>query len=152
MTLEEYKNKRETLLQAMQTMIDQGDMQDLEAKKQEIEDLDAAFEQAKNAQADLNALKGAAPVPEPLQQNAVLKATGAEKLDAASPEYRNAFFKHLLGRDEEMTRLENAAFTQTTENTPAPLPTTMLNKIWDLVSGQHVIMGDIKLYLSLIHI
>ena len=41
MTLEEYKNKRETLLQAMQTMIDQGDMQDLEAKKQEIEDLDA---------------------------------------------------------------------------------------------------------------
>ncbi len=146
MTLEEYKNKRETLLQAMQTMIDQGDMQDLEAKKQEIEDLDAAFEQAKNAQADLNALKGAAPVPEPLQQNAVLKATGAEKLDAASPEYRNAFFKHLLGRDEEMTRLENAAFTQTTENTPAPLPTTMLNKIWDLVSGQHVIMGDIKLY------
>lgn len=62
----------------------------------------------------------------------------------SSTEYRNAYLKHLVGGD--MTVEERAAFTHTTANTTAPLPTTMLNEIWDLVSKQHVIMGDIKTY------
>ena len=45
-----------------------------------------------------------------------------------------------------MTRMEAAAFTHTTSDDGAPLPTTMLNNIWDLVSGQHAIMGDITIY------
>lgn len=64
--------------------------------------------------------------------------------DAGSPEYRNAFFKDLLGL--EMTKEERAAFTHTTANTPAMLPTTTLNMIWDLVSGQHAILNDITIY------
>lgn len=61
-----------------------------------------------------------------------------------STEYRNAYLKNLVG--EEMTVEERAAFTHTTANTTAPLPATMLNEIWDLVSKQHCIMGDIKTY------
>lgn len=61
-----------------------------------------------------------------------------------SKEYRSAFLKNLVGG--EMTVEERAAFTHTTANTTAPLPTTMLNEIWDLVSNKHVIMGDIKTY------
>lgn len=64
--------------------------------------------------------------------------------NVTSKEYRNAFLKNLVG--SEMTVEERAAFTHTTANTTAPLPTTMLNEIWDLVSKQHVIMGDIKTY------
>lgn len=64
--------------------------------------------------------------------------------DAASPEYRRAFMKNLLG--EEMTAEERAAWVHTTANTTAVLPTTMLNNIWDLVSSQHSIMGDITIY------
>ncbi len=64
------------------------------------------------------------------------------KYTAASPEYRSAFFKNLLG--QEMDAEERAAFTHTTSNTAAVLPTTTLNQIWDLVSGQHSIMKDIK--------
>lgn len=63
---------------------------------------------------------------------------------AASPEYRSAFLKNLLG--QELTREERAAFVATTANTAAVLPTTMLNQIWDLVSTQHAIMGDITIY------
>jgi HK97 family phage major capsid protein len=71
--------------------------------------------------------------------------TGEEKkvkYTAESVEYRNAYLKNLLGR--EMSEEERTAFVQTTTNTPDIMPTTMLNEIWDLVSGQHVIMGDIR--------
>lgn len=61
-----------------------------------------------------------------------------------SKEYRNAFLKNLLG--QEMTKEERAAFVHTTANTSAVLPTTMLNQIWDLVSEQHAIMGDVTIY------
>ena len=61
-----------------------------------------------------------------------------------SKEYRNAFLKNLVG--SEMTVEERAAFTHTTANTTAPLPTTMINNIWDLVSKAHVIMDDITVY------
>ena len=64
--------------------------------------------------------------------------------NASSKEYRNAFLKNLV--NAEMNVEERAAFTATTLNTTAVLPTTMLNEIWDLVSKQHVIMGDIKTY------
>lgn len=65
-------------------------------------------------------------------------------LGADSKEYRNAFLKDLLGL--EMTKEERAAFVHTTANTAAVLPTTMLNRIWDLVSQRHSIMGDITIY------
>lgn len=64
--------------------------------------------------------------------------------NAASPEYRTAFLRNLLG--EDMSPEERAAFVHTTANTPNVLPTTMLNTIWDLVSTEHSIMGDITIY------
>lgn len=66
------------------------------------------------------------------------------RYDSASKEYRNAFLKNLVGAD--LTVEERAAFTHTTANTTAPLPATMLNQIWDLVSKQHSIMSDIKIF------
>lgn len=65
---------------------------------------------------------------------------------ASSKEYRSAFFKNLMGRD--MNAQERAAFVHTTANTAAVLPTETLNEIWDLVTGQHSIMGDIRILQS----
>lgn len=64
--------------------------------------------------------------------------------NASSPEYRTAFLRNLLG--EELNTEERAAFVHTTANTGTVLPTTMLNQIWDLVSQEHSIMGDITIY------
>lgn len=64
--------------------------------------------------------------------------------NAASPEYRSAFLKNLLG--EDLSKEERAAFVHTTTNSGNVLPTTMLNRIWDLVSTEHSIMGDITVY------
>ena len=61
-----------------------------------------------------------------------------------SAEYRNAFLRDLNG--EELSPETRAAFVATTGNTTAPLPTTMLNQIWDLVSTEHSILGDITMY------
>ncbi len=63
---------------------------------------------------------------------------------ADSPEYRSAFLKTML--DKDLSDVERRAYTHTTANTGAVLPTTMLNQIWDLVSQQHAIMGDITIY------
>lgn len=63
---------------------------------------------------------------------------------ADSPEYRSAFLKTML--DKDLTDVEQRAYTHTTANTGAVMPTTMLNQIWDLVSQQHAIMGDITIY------
>lgn len=58
-----------------------------------------------------------------------------------SAEYRRAYICDLMGRDlDAETR---AAYTATTATTGVVVPTTLLNEIWDLVSGQHAIMGDI---------
>lgn len=63
---------------------------------------------------------------------------------AESAEYRSAFLKSLM--DQEMNVEERAAFTHMTTNAPAVLPVTMLNRIWDLISTRHSIMGDITTY------
>lgn len=59
----------------------------------------------------------------------------------ASEEYRSAFLKHL--RREDMTDIERRAFTFLTTNTAAPLPTVMQNRIIDLISAAHPIVGDV---------
>ena len=75
-------------------------------------------------------------------------AHGPEKREynAGSPEYRSAFLKNLVNQD--LTKEERAAFVHTTETTPNVLPTQMLNEIWDLISEEHSIMGDITKYVT----
>ena len=116
---------------------------DIDALETEVRNLNARKEELnKKAEKRATLLKS-------VEENGVVVRGFAEKkeervLDASSKEYRNAFLKNLLG--EDMTKEERAAFVNTTATTPNVLPTTMLNTIWDLVSTQHAIMGDITLY------
>ena len=58
-----------------------------------------------------------------------------------SEEYRSAFLKNLRG--EELTDVEQRAFTFLTTNTTAPLPTVMLNRIIDMIGEEHPIVADV---------
>lgn len=58
-----------------------------------------------------------------------------------SEEYRSAFLKHL--RREDMTEVEQRAFTFLTTNTAAPLPKVMQNRIIDLIGEAHPIVADV---------
>ena len=68
----------------------------------------------------------------------------ARTYGADSNEYRTAWLKNMNG--EELTVEERAAYTATTVNTSAVMPTTMLNQIWSLIEEQHPILGDVTVY------
>lgn len=77
--------------------------------------------------------------------------TGSESCVAAnpaeSPEYRRAWLKNLAIRDGvplfgEMTPEERSAFTTTTANTPAVVPSVTLNMIIDLVESLSPMLDD----------
>lgn len=116
-------------------------------------DLDALEEEARGLSEELRSLRTSAERKEEIRN--ALKSETAHIVrpgevpeqriyDADSTEYRSAFFKNLLG--VELNREERAAFVHTTANTANVLPTQTLNNIWDLVSTQHSIMGDITVY------
>ena len=148
MKLTDYRDNRKALLDAAQKLVDDGKLSEAEAKTKEVEALDAQFEKEKKMRDALNALSDHGQLPNEMHNENQLNLENAEGKDigADSKAYHDAFFKHLLGRDDDMTQLENAAFTHTTTTTAAVLPTTMLNKIWDLISGQHAILGDVTIY------
>ena len=137
-------------------------MEDIEKRFEEINvemdnpeaDIDALTEEVRNLRERKSELDKAAEKRRKLKADVSEKGTTVRKFTdpeerketpgADSKEYRNAFLKNLLGMD--MSREERAAFVHTTQNTGNVLPTTMLNQIWDLVSKQHSIMGDITIY------
>lgn len=149
MTLKE-KNQKVAELKAEGIQLAQeGKITEAEAKKAEIEKIEAAFDAEKETHAEESALSKTTAVNTGFRMENQL---GEESqmanavYNAASVEYKNAFLKKISGRGDQMTALENTAFTHTTQNTPEPLPTTMLNEIWDLVSKTHTIVGDVTTY------
>lgn len=66
-----------------------------------------------------------------------------------SKEYRTAWSKFMLGMD--LTEEERTPFVHTTGTTSGQtagyaVPTTLLNKIWDLIEEKHSILQDITIY------
>lgn len=149
MTLEQFNEKVTQLKAEGAELAKAGKLEEAEAKKAEIEKMSAEFQAAKEKQAEENALVDITTIPAPMQVEQKLgeeNKTMEKIYDASSVEYKNAFLKNITGRADQMTQQENAAFLHTTQNTPAVLPTTMVDQIWDLVSKNHVIMGDITIY------
>ncbi|MGB4610928.1 MAG: phage major capsid protein [Saccharofermentanales bacterium] len=59
-----------------------------------------------------------------------------------SPEYRTAFLKTLLG--QELTEVEQRAYTHTTSNTAAVVPKETQNKIYSNMEESHPILADVN--------
>lgn len=148
MNLEQFNAKMSELKAKGAQLAKEGKIDEAEAVKNEIEDLEASFQKEKEEKAEENATVQQNIVPEGIRNEQKLgEENDMDKIyDASSMEYRNAFLKHISGRDDEMTKLENDAFVHTTQNTPNVLPKVMLDQIWDLVSKDHVIVGDVTRY------
>ena len=125
---------------------------DLDALSTEIDNLEARRSDLRSAAEQRAALmqrvaSGQAGVTLRSLQGLEGAAPAQRSYDASSPEYRSAWLRVMAGAEmEELSAEERAAFVHTTANTTAPLPTTMLDQIWDLVSGQHAIMDDVTIY------
>lgn len=142
----------EDAVDAVEETADEAAAEGEEARADEDEDKEDEAEERKSI------AKARRSIREKLQRRAIAEGAGQARslagMGSAKPlvpgadskEYRSAFFKNLMGRD--MTARERAAFVHTTANTSAVLPTETLNEIWDLVTGQHAIMGDIRILHS----
>ena len=69
------------------------------------------------------------------------------EMGADSAEYRNAWLKRMAVRDGvplfgELTEAENRAYTHTTANTGAVVPTEVMNRIVELVESMYPIYND----------
>ena len=69
------------------------------------------------------------------------------EMNADSPEYRTAWLKKMAVRDGvalfgELTEAENRAYTHTTANTGAVVPTAVMNRIVELVESNYPIYAD----------
>ncbi len=75
------------------------------------------------------------------------KTEEVRTFDASSPEYRNAWLKNLAVRDGvhlfgEMNTEERTAWTHTTANTGAVVPTAVMNRIVELVESEYPMYND----------
>ena len=144
-------------------------VEELEARRAQIgveaeqdgADLDALEAEIKGIKAELEARKEAA-VKKAEIRNAVASGDGkvvAEiptqekrtmeeiKYNAQSPEYRTAWLKNIAQRDGQMifgdlTETEQRAFTFTTANTGAVVPTETMNRIVELVESMAPMYDD----------
>lgn len=154
MTTDEYKQQRVELMENAREMLQDGNAAGAEEIMDRVEELDAKFESSALAAANAAALAGGAkPVELKNLSRTVSGGKVVEKMENEMPkrenmvgtqEYKNAFLKTLLGR--ELTEMENVAYVHTTTQENAPVPTEMLNEIWDLIYGEHHILEDITIY------
>lgn len=147
MTKEKYLNDRKTLLAAAQALIDEGKMEEFEAKKKEVEDLDAQFEGEAKAAANLRALSDN-PVVANLGDSAV-KVNGrpAEVMGSKadedmydSAEYRKAFMAHVIRGEAIPAQFVNADQNTKTSDIPAVIPTTVMEKIVEKMESTGMIL------------
>lgn len=125
------------------------------------EAFDTLETEARTLTEELNGLRGEAKRKQELRASiAVGTATGTviekkneeekkveeRKFTLESEEYRSAFLKKLRG--EDLSEVEQRAFTYLTTNTTAPLPKVMQNRIIDLIGEAHPIVADVDTLYS----
>ena len=133
-----------TRLAAIQGEIDTASGEALVALEQEVEQLTAERQQIQNevqTRQQLRANIAAGLIPGEIIEKQEEPKMENRTFTTASEEYRSAFLKHLRG--EDMTEIEQRAFTFLTTNTTAPLPEVMQNRIIDLIGEAHPIVADV---------
>lgn len=113
---------------------------ELEELKEERKLIMEKAEQRKKLLSDVASLEGATVIGKFEDKEERGKVT--EKFNAGSVEYRNAFLKNLIG--EELTEVEKRAYTHTTANTGAVMPTDLQNKIYSSMEEAHPLLKDVQ--------
>lgn len=138
MNREKYLADRKLLLDQAKQLLDTGDMNGFAEKKKEVEELDAKFETAAQAEANLRALEGNAVGANlenysvQIQGGRVAEAFGAateEETILNSVEYRKAFMNHVAYGKPMPGEFRNADQNTKTPDVGILIPTTVLERI-----------------------
>ena len=152
---QDYTNKRTVLLDDAKKLLDSGDIEGFNAKTKEIENMDKAYEEFANSQANFNALQNSALPQIQLSNIADPSAfnpqnTEENKIKNESETYKNAFANYMMGKglsDEEKTVFENvnSGFknsAQTVATHTVLIPESVKQGIWQEIGESHPIFGD----------
>lgn len=162
MTYQEYLNQRKTLMDAAQTLIDEGKFDEAEAKTGEVTALDERWDTQAKAEANMRALEGnqrkvntqdltgAALQTGTVVDSAVTTPAVQKKEDVyKTQEYSNAWAKVMMGQqltadESKAFQLVNEAYTHTTENTPVVIPETVAAGIWKEIGELYPYWNDVR--------
>lgn len=158
MNREKYLKDRQALLDLSNTLIEEGKIEEANAKMKEVEELDNKFEAACTAQANINALKERTVVTNladkstPVAGPVVATFAPVEPKQDEGKVYLNAFAKTLLGR--KLTEEENNVFKSVNEDVKfenslstsglhAVIPETLMKGIWKEMGESHPVLAEI---------
>lgn len=148
MTREQYKNRRNQLMSEAKAFLDAGDMENFKAKKKEVEDLDAKYEEEATAQANFAALQNSAVVPAAIQNLGEGTPNGGTQTPVndiyASAEYATAFMNHVCRGEVIPSKFRNAAASTTAADAGAVIPTTMVKEIIRGLKERGVIFKQLR--------
>lgn len=131
MTREQYMEQRTALLNEAETLINDGKLEESAAKAQAVKDLDAKYQEAAAARANLEALTNALPkMPgntDPLDLSGKADTEAVDIYDSA--EYRTAFMNYVMNGKAIPAKFANETGITKTTDVGVMIPTTTLQKI-----------------------
>lgn len=142
MTREEYLNQRKALIDGAQALIDEGKIDEANAKQEEIKELDNKYEAIAKAQANLNALSNVKP-PINVLRNGVVDSTNANtSVDDIynSDEYKRAFMNYVAKGEAIPAQFRNANANTKTTDVGEVIPTTTMQKIIEKIEATGMIL------------
>ena len=162
MTKKAYLEKRKALLDEAQNFLNEGKLEEYQAKENEIRELDDKFSQIAKAQANMNALAGNPVVADLTNLGIQLDAVSATGAVPVSPQptneadlYKVAFAKTMMGmalgqNEAELFNRINDDFrrsntTQTAAQHSILIPETVREGIWKEIGEAHPLLGDLAM-------
>lgn len=150
MTREEYLNKRQQLMDQMKACLSAGNMEQFNALKGQVEELDRKYDEQATAQANLAALQGNSVVPPMLQNigNGLPTTPSASNAVPADPydseEYKNAFMNFACRNVPIPNKFRNEAANTTAADAGAVIPTTMVKEIIRSLKDRGIIFQQLR--------
>jgi len=161
MNKEKYLEMRNALLKEIEGLIEEGKIEESNAKMKEVEDLDNKWEEIKLANANMNALKDKTKVTDIENQSVEVK--GGKEVDSLVKDvkvdenkvYEAAWAKVMMGKrleDSEKVIFDkvnaefNNTYTHDTGNTPTLIPQTVVAGIWKRAEEMYPLLADVKKY------
>lgn len=121
----DYMAQRNALLNEAETLLQDGNTEQYDAKVAEINALDAAYEEFAQKQADLAAMRGA--VKAPISTNEVNRVIDSVMAQDDDLEYRKSFMNYVLHGTPIM--INGTDYITTTSDVGPVIPNTIINKI-----------------------
>lgn len=154
MNKKQYEAKRSKLMNEVESLINDGKIDEANSKMNEVNELDAQWDAIAQATANFNALNVE---PQGMQPVDISAAFGKDQNNSGesdivktwkSEKYKNAWAKTMMGKpltleENEAYKMVNEAYTHTTKNTGVVIPESVANGIWEIAGEYYPYFADI---------